>query len=103
MTNLSREEAMLLIASKKQTPWIKVLTEDREYLILEGLIKGLEKGQFYDKTELAKVLRTYQEWVFKTLKTSLDIAERAEFNSYVQEQKFEEIKQWAKLAKQHTK
>ena len=55
-------------------PLIEVLKNDREYLLLQAVISGLREGQYYDKADLANVLQKYNEWTFKLLKTTIDLA-----------------------------
>ncbi len=80
----------------KQKPLVEVLQNDREYLLLQGVIAGLKNGNYYDKGDLAKVLEKYNTWVWDILSRTLALAEQAEFNAFIKDNKYKDLCAWMK-------
>ncbi len=70
---------------------MEVLLNDREYLILEGLIKSLRDGKFYDKSKLADVLQSYQLWVLSIITKALNVAEVADLNEQIHKWRYDDL------------
>ena len=84
------------IAPTKQKPLVEVLQNDREYLLLQGVISGLKNGNYYDKGDLANVLQKYNDWVWDILSRTLALAEQAEINAFIKDSKFKDLCGWMK-------
>ena len=79
-------------------PYIQILRKDKQYRMIEGLIAGLEANAYFDKKDMAAVLREYQEWVFVAIAKALDLAAQCEVDAHIKDSKYKDMMSWLRAS-----